>query len=103
MKKLGFPLSLWEQVSQRSKKNKPGECAKKWAEMKPNGNWTLGGMVPLAKEGNLEMFDKILPKLNMTLNQAENDTDYKPTVIDTPSYYLGSKKPRTRGRIPLKP
>jgi hypothetical protein len=48
--------------------------------MKPNGNWTLGGMVPLAKEGNLEMFDKILPKLNMTLNQAENDTKYKPTA-----------------------
>jgi hypothetical protein len=39
--------------------------------MVPSADWTLGGMVPLAKLGNPEMFDRILPTLNLTINQAE--------------------------------
>jgi len=84
MKKLGFPMSLWEEVSQRSTKNKPGECARLWDKMVPNGRWTLGGMVPLAKEGNMEMFERILPRLHLAVSQAETDEDFRPTVIDTP-------------------
>jgi hypothetical protein len=103
MKRLGFPMSLWEEVSKRSKKNKPSECARLWGKMVPSADWTLGGMVPLAKLGNPEMFDRILPTLNLTINQAEDDAEYKPTLIDTPSYYLKSKRNRTRGRTPLKP
>jgi hypothetical protein len=52
--------------------------------MVPNGRWTLGGMVPLVKEGNMEMFERILPRLHLTVSHAETDEDFRPTVIDTP-------------------
>ncbi|MFM7986634.1 MAG: PriCT-2 domain-containing protein, partial [Candidatus Fonsibacter sp.] len=31
LKKLGAPMSLWEDVSKRSKKYKHGDCSRRWS------------------------------------------------------------------------
>ena len=88
MKKIGATLSLWETTSQRSKKFKPGECASKWGNMKPRC-FSIRSLMVLAKQGNLEMYEKLKPKLNMNQDIFQDDVDYKPVLIDTP--YLTTK------------
>jgi hypothetical protein len=37
LKTIGAPMSIWEEASKRSAKNKPGECLKIWNDIKPRG------------------------------------------------------------------
>jgi hypothetical protein len=83
LKKLGAPLTLWEEVSKRSRKFKNGDCTGRWANMKPKC-FGIGSLIVLAKQGNLEMYERIRPTLNMSRDVFEDDVDYKPTLINTP-------------------
>ena len=88
LKKVGAPVSLWEEVSKRSKKFKPGDCTKKWGNMHPRC-FDVRSLMVLAKQGNLEMYERIKPTLTMNLDTFEDDVDYQPIPINTP--YLTTK------------
>ena len=45
LKKLGAPLSLWEEVSTRSKKYEHGDCSKRWSCIKPQ-LFSIGRLSP---------------------------------------------------------
>ncbi|MFM7985613.1 MAG: PriCT-2 domain-containing protein, partial [Candidatus Fonsibacter sp.] len=53
LKKLGAPLSLWEEVSKRSKKYKHGDCSRRWSGFHTQ-YFSIGSRFVLAKEGNAE-------------------------------------------------
>ncbi len=57
LKKLGAPFELWDSLSKRSKKYKSEECIKKWNDFKAYF-YNMNSLVRLAKEGNLEQYDK---------------------------------------------
>ena len=84
LKKLGAPLSLWDAVSRRSRKYRPGDCAKRWASLKPTFDFTVQGLIPLAKAGSMEMFERISPRLHLHLGTVESEQEFGPVVIDTP-------------------
>jgi hypothetical protein len=48
LKKLGAPLSFWEEVSQKSKKYKNNDCSSKWCGFNPE-HLTIGSLFVLAK------------------------------------------------------
>ena len=64
LKSVGAPLSLYEEVSKRSKKYKHGECYSKWRSFTRKRH-TVGGLFVLAKEGNLNLFEKVSTNLHM--------------------------------------
>jgi len=66
-------MSLWEEASKRSSKNKPGECASIWADMTPNGALKFGSLVHWAKEGNLELYEKLKPSLTNSIREVFKD------------------------------
>ena len=80
---VGAPLSLWEEVSKRSKKYQAGECAKKWRSFTRKCH-TIGSLFVLAKEGSPEMLDRISPDLNMNKQVFFEDAEYPANEIDTP-------------------
>ena len=80
---VGAPLSLWEEVSKRSKKYQTGECAKKWRSFTRKCH-TIGSLFVLAKEGSPEMLDRISPDLNMNKYVFFEDAEYPAIEIDTP-------------------
>ena len=88
LKKIGAPLSLWEEVSKRSRKFKNADCTSKWSNLNPKCIG-IGSLIVLAKQGNLEMYERIRPSLNMNQDVFKDDVDYKPTLINTP--YLTTK------------
>jgi hypothetical protein len=83
LKKLGAPMSLWEEVSKTSKKFRRHDCSSRWSLLKPR-NFTIASLIVLAKAGNLEKYNKIKPDLNMNNDVFHDDEEYKPVVIDTP-------------------
>ena len=90
LKKLGAPLELWENLSKRRKKYKPGECSKTWATFKAF-SYNMNILVRFAKEGNIEQYDQLHPKLNATNNDVFDDGVEHPSVeINTP--FLTTKK-----------
>ena len=90
LKKLGAPCSLWEQVSQRSKKYKHGDCTKRWHSLQPEF-FSIGSLFVLAKDGNIEMYERIKPTLK-THKRVFNDSGAYPVVeIYTP--FLTTKIP----------
>ena len=48
LKTIGAPMSIWEEASKRSSKNKPGECVKIWNDIKPKGDLKLGSLMHLS-------------------------------------------------------
>ncbi|MFM7978799.1 MAG: PriCT-2 domain-containing protein, partial [Candidatus Fonsibacter sp.] len=64
LKKLGTPMSLWEDVSKRSKKYKHGDCSRRWSDFLTQ-YFLIGSLFVLAKEGNADMLKRIKPTLNM--------------------------------------
>ena len=87
LKSVGAPLSLWEEVSQRSKKYKQHgseTCSAKWRGF--HGNYfTVGSLFVLAKEGNPQMLERISPELNMNKDVFFEDAEEFPAIeIDTP-------------------
>ena len=90
LKKLGAPLSLWEEVSKRSKKYKHGDCGRRWGGFHTQ-YFSIGSLFVLAKEGNAEMLERIKPTLNMNADIFTNGKVYSRTDIDTP--FLTTKKP----------
>ena len=80
---VGAPLSLWEEVSKRSKKYQAGECTKKWRSFTRKCH-TIGSLFVLAKEGSPEMLDRISPDLNMNKQVFFDEAEYPAIEIDTP-------------------
>jgi hypothetical protein len=83
LKKLGAPLSLWEEVSKRSRKYKHGDCGSRWGRFNTQF-FSIGSLFFLAKEGNPDMLDRIKPTLNMNTNIYTNGEVYNRVDIDTP-------------------
>jgi len=52
--------------------------------MKPRC-FSIRSLMVLAKQGNLEMYEKLKPKLSMNQDIFQDDVDYKPVLIDTPT------------------
>jgi len=90
LKKLGAPLSLWEEVSKMSKKYKHGDCAKRWGGFHTQF-FSIGSLFALAKEGNAGMLERIKPTLNMNADIFTNGEVYNHTEIDAP--FLTTKTP----------
>ncbi len=89
LKKLGAPLSQWEEVSKKSKKYKHGDCSRKWGGFHTQ-YFSSGSLFVLAKEGNAEMLESTKPKLNMNANIFANGKEYNRIDINTP--FLTTKK-----------
>ena len=53
-------------------------------------NYTMGSLMVMAKEGDVEEFDKIQPKLNTIKGVLDDNNDYETIEIDTP--FLTTKK-----------
>ena len=85
LKKLGAPLSLWEEVSKRSRKYKHGDCGKQWGGFHTQ-YFSIGSLFVLAKEGNAEMLERIKPTLNMNADIFTNGEVYNHTEIDAPFF-----------------
>ena len=87
LKSVGAPLSLWEEVSQRSKKYKQHgseTCSAKWRSFNRNC-FTVGSLFVLAKEGNPQMLERIGPELHMNKGVLFEDADEFPAIeIHTP-------------------
>ena len=54
----GIPLSVWEELSKKSPKNKPGDCATHWKSFK-KGPLTQATLWKWLKEDNLEAFNML--------------------------------------------
>ncbi|MFM7986988.1 MAG: PriCT-2 domain-containing protein, partial [Candidatus Fonsibacter sp.] len=78
LKKLGAPLSLWEEVSNRSKQYKHGDCGRRWGGVHTQ-YFSIGSLFVLAKEGNTDMLDRIKPTRNMNANLFTNGKVYNHT------------------------
>jgi hypothetical protein len=90
LKKLGAPCSLWEQVSQRSKKYKHGDCTKRWHSLQPEF-FSIGSLFVLAKDGNIEMYERIKPTLKTHKRVFDDSGAYPVVEISTP--FLTPKSP----------
>ena len=85
LKSVGAPLSLWEEVSQRSKKYKQHGSetwSAKWRGFKGN-YFTVGSLFVLAKEGNPHMLERISPELNMNKDVFFEGAEFPAIEIDT--------------------
>jgi hypothetical protein len=91
LKKLGAPVSLWDDLSKMSKKYKPGECVKRWESFKSHYSYTMKSLIALAKEGNIDMLDSIRASLNSCKDVYDDKVQYPCTEIDTP--FLLPKEP----------
>ena len=83
LKSIGAPLSLYEEVSKRSKKCKPNECYSKWRSFTRNCH-NIGSLFVLAKEGNPDMLQRVSPNLHMNKQVFFDDEEYPEIEIDTP-------------------
>ena len=89
LKKLGAPLSLWEEVSKRSRKYRHGDCGRRWGGFYTQ-YFSIGSLFVLAKEGNVEMLERIKPALNVNANIFTNGQVYNRIDINAP--FLTTKK-----------
>ena len=96
LKRLGPPMIIWEVVSKRSKKFKPNDCSSRWAGL-PTEFGSMGTLLAIAKEGNLDVFQRIRPRLNMNLDVLD-DTAYPTIEINTP--FLTTKTPDAKETHP---
>jgi hypothetical protein len=72
LKKLGAPLRLWEDARNCSNKYKLADCTQRWSSFHTQF-LSIGSLLALAKEGNLEMLERIRPMLNMINDAFAND------------------------------
>ena len=97
LKSLGAPMILWEVMSKRSKKYRLNDCSSRWASL-PTYNFTMVSLLALAKEGNLDMYQRIKPRLHVNKDVFENEVQYQSTILDTP--YLTTKTPEAKETNP---
>ena len=90
LKKIGAPCSLWEQVSQRSNKFKNGDCTKRWSGLQPE-LFSIGSLFVLAKDGNLDMHERVRPTLKAHKRVFDDSGAYPVVEINTP--FLTPKSP----------
>ena len=87
LKSVGAPLSLWEEVSKRSKKytqHGSQTCSANWRTFKGNC-FTVGSLFHLAEKGNSEMLQRIHRDLNMSKDVFFEEAEEFPAIeIDTP-------------------
>ena len=83
LKRIGCPLSLWEEVSKRSKKNKPNDCSDKWNRMSAN-SLTIGSLHYWAKKKDcLELYQRSRPTLKSVSDVFADDQTHESVEIDT--------------------
>ena len=83
LKSIGAPLSLYEEVSKRSKKSKPNECYSEWRSFTRKCH-TIGSLFVLAKEGNPDMLQRVSPNLHMSKQAILDGEEYPEIEIDMP-------------------
>ncbi|MFM7983325.1 MAG: PriCT-2 domain-containing protein [Candidatus Fonsibacter sp.] len=93
LKKLGVPLSLWEEVSKRSNKYKHCDCIKRWNSLSPQ-LFSIGSLFVLAKECNADMLERSKPTLNINADIFTNGEVYNHTEIDTPFFTTKNRATR---------
>ena len=71
LKKLGAPLRLWEDLSRKINKHRTKDCAKIWPTFRTS-NMTIGTLIYLAKEGDLDKYNSLRPLLHMS-NDIDDD------------------------------
>ena len=89
MKRLGAPLSLWEEVSKKSKKWRDAD-RREWDKF-PAYNFNLGSLAVLAKSGDIDEYERLKPTLHDTKDVFDDDSEHPCTVINTP--FLTTKSP----------
>ena len=96
LKGLGAPMILWEVMSKRSKKFKTNDCSSRWFSL-PSDRFSIVTLLGMAKEGNMDMFRRNMPRLNMNLDVLEDEV-YPTIEINTPS--LTTKTPEAKETNP---
>ena len=91
LKEIGAPVSVWEEASRRSHKFRPGECGTKWRGFRSSG-WSMRSLVRVAKEGNLDLFSRLLPTLHMCKDMHADDERYDSVELD--ARHLTTKSPK---------
>ena len=92
LKRLGAPMILWEVMSKRSKKFKPNDCSSNWASL-PTEYGSIIALLAMAKEGNLDTYQRMRPRLHMNMDVLE-DMSYPSIEINTP--FLTTKTPEAQ-------
>ena len=82
LKRIGCPLSLWEEVSKRSRKNKPNDCSNKWDAMTAN-SLNIGSLHYWAKKDCPELYQRIRPTLKSVCDIFADDQKHESIEIDT--------------------
>jgi hypothetical protein len=82
LKRIGCPLRLWEEVSKRSRKNKPNDCRDKWSQMTAN-SLTIGSLHYWAKKDCLELYQRIRPTLKSVCDIFADGQEHESIEIDT--------------------
>ena len=82
LKRIGCPLSLWEEVSKRSKKNKPNDCSDKWCRMTAN-SLGIGSLHHWARNDSPELYQRIRPTLKSVSDIFADDQEHESIEIDT--------------------
>ena len=83
LKRLGAPLTLWEELSKKSKKFQHGDCSSRWSSFKAY-NFTVGSLLAMAKEGDTDKLNAIRPTLHVSNDIFDDRTDYPCTTITLP-------------------
>jgi len=74
----------------RSKKYQNGDCAKRWSSLRPT-QLTIGSLFVLAKDGNLDMYERIRPTLKMSQKVFGDSASYP--VVEINTMFLTPKNP----------
>jgi hypothetical protein len=61
-------------ASKRSKQCKFGDCSKRWDNFQSR-LFSIASLFALAKEGNIEMLERISPTLNMNADALANEAN----------------------------
>ncbi len=79
----GALWTMWDGLSKRSKKYKPGECKQTWGTLR--SDWfAVGRLFDLTREGSPERLEQTSPNLNMNKQVFFDDVEYPAIEIDTP-------------------
>jgi hypothetical protein len=82
LKRIGCPVSIWEQVSKRSRKYRANDCSSRWHQMNPM-SLGIGSLHHWAKQENPEEYDKIRPDLKSLSDIFADDQTHESVEINT--------------------
>jgi superfamily II DNA or RNA helicase len=73
---------MWEELSKRSRKWQD-EDRNEWDKF-PVYNFNMGSLMAMAKNGDMDEYDRIRPTLHETKDVFDDDAEYPCTMINTP-------------------